>query len=323
MLHSSGGVMPLTSPDLDRAAHYRRDADWLDKAFTSDRVRVLIMRDGLPLVEGGGPPRGPSPPGSRFAGHRPLLWLGSQAALLAQSYTRIFLGLSPKGSPIFALELGSGFSLSSSPIAGLGVFEDFRSAAAGLDAFDAGCAATARALFEWHRRHGYCSACGAPSRLQEAGWKRRCEECRAEHFPRVDPVAIMLAVRNGSCLLGRQASWPRGFWSCLAGFVEPGESIEDAACRELLEEAGVRSSPANATYLFCQPWPFPASLMLGLILEADSDEIRVDPSELEAARWVSREETALIMSGGHPDIFAPPPLAVAHHVIQAWLHRTS
>jgi NAD+ diphosphatase len=322
MPQASNVQMPLSSQGLDRAGHLRRDAAWLEEAFRSDRARVLIMREGLPLVEGATPPRGSAAPGTRFSGHRPLLWLGPQASLLSRSPTRLFLGLSPKGSPVFALELEADFSLSASPVAGLGVFEDFRAAASGLDSFEAGCAATARAVFEWHRRHGFCSACGARSRIEDAGWKRRCESCGAEHFPRVDPVAIMLAVRDGSCLLGRQAAWPRGFWSCLAGFVEPGETIEEAAVRELFEESGVRASPSRASYLFCQPWPFPSSLMMGLILEADSEEIKVDPSELEAARWVSREETAMIMAGRHPEIFAPPPLAVAHHVIRAWLDRT-
>ena len=314
MPQASNVQMPLSSQGLDRAGHLRRDAAWLEEAFRSDRARVLIMREGLPLVEGASPPRGSAAPGTRFSGHRPLLWLGPQASLLSRSPTRLFLGLSPKGSPVFALELEADFSLSASPVAGLGVFEDFRAAASGLDSFEAGCAATAR--------HGFCSACGARSRIEDAGWKRRCESCGAEHFPRVDPVAIMLAVRDGSCLLGRQAAWPRGFWSCLAGFVEPGETIEEAAVRELFEESGVRASPASASYLFCQPWPFPSSLKMGLILEADSAEIKVDPSELEAARWVSREETAMIMAGRHPEIFAPPPLAVAHHVIRAWLDRT-
>src|SRR6185436_11085888 len=122
--------------------------------------------------------------------------------MLSPKATRIFLGETEKGSPVFALEMPSSFSLDSSPIAGLGVFDDFRVTAATMDAFEGGVAATARALFEWHRRHGFCSNCGARSKIEEAGWKRKCEDCEAEHFPRVDPVAIMLAVRGDKCLLG-------------------------------------------------------------------------------------------------------------------------
>jgi len=132
----------------------------------------------------------------------------------------------------------------------------------------------------------------------------------------------MLAVRGDKCLLGRQAAWPKGFWSCLAGFVEPGETLEQAAAREILEEAGVRCT-TSADYLFCQPWPFPSSLMVGLILEADGEDITVDTSELETARWFTREETASMMAGTNPEAFAPPRFAIAHHVIKAWLDRGS
>jgi NAD+ diphosphatase len=156
------------------------------------------------------------------------------------------------------------------------------------------------------------------TRMVDAGWRRFCDACRTEHFPRVDPVAIMLPVLGERCLLGRQAAWPAGFWSCLAGYVEPGETIEQAAARETFEEAGVRCS-GRAAYLFCQPWPFPSSLMVGLILEATSADIVVDASEIEAARWFSRDEAAAMLAGALPGVFAPPLLAVAHHILRAWL----
>jgi NAD+ diphosphatase len=240
--------------------------------------------------------------------------------MLTANATRLFLGETEKGSPVFALEMPSSFSLDNSLIAGLGVFEDFRVAATGLDAMEGGAAATARALFEWHRRHGFCAVCGARSRIVEAGWKRLCEDCGAEHFPRVDPVAIMLAVRGEKCLLGRQKAWRPGFWSCLAGFVEPGETIEQAAAREIFEEAGVRCT-APAEYLFCQPWPFPSSLMIGLILEADGEEITVDTSEIETARWFTRQEARAMLAGTHPEVFPPMRFAIAHHVLKAWAER--
>lgn len=301
--------IPLVASGLDRAGHRRRDAGWLEAAFASDHARVLLMKDGAPLVEGSLGQQGP----------RPILWLGPQAAMLAPRAQRVFLGETANGAPAFALDLPSSFSLSSSPIAGMGVFEDFRLAASSMSQDDASAAAVARALFEWRKRHGFCSVCGCRTELQEAGWKAKCPDCEAEHFPRVDPVAIMLAVRGDKCLLGRQAAWRPGFWSCLAGFVEPGETIEQAAARELLEEAGIIASPVSTRYLFGQPWPFPSSLMIGLIMEAQSEAITVDPGELEDARWFSREDITAMMAGAHPTLHAPPRLAVAHHILRAWL----
>ncbi len=320
-LSSAASAIPLVPAGLDRAAHHRSDPQWLDTAFASPDVQILLMREGLPLVEGSGPPSAPAQVGSRLSPGRPLLWLGAQARTLSPKATRLFLGKTVKGAPVFALELPSSFSLDASPIAGLGVFEDFRVAASAMNAFDGGAAAAARALFEWRRGHGFCAKCGATTRIEEAGWKTKCDACGMEHFPRVDPVAIMLAVRGDKCLLGRQAAWRPGFWSCLAGFVEPGETIEQAAAREIFEEAGIRCS-TRADYLFCQPWPFPSSLMIGLILEADDETITVDTSELEAARWFTREETAAMMAGANPEAFAPASFAIAHHVIKAWLERS-
>ena len=319
-LSKAAAAIPLVPAGLDRAAHHRRDPQWLEAAFNSGSARVLLMREGMLFVEGSAPPSAPLQIGAPLPPGRPLLWLGSQAGMLSPKATRIFLGETVKGSPVFALEMPSSFNLDNSPIAGLGVFDDFRAAASALDAFNGGCAATARALFEWHRRHTFCSNCGARTTIEEAGWKRKCEDCGVEHFPRTDPVVIMLAVRGDKCLLGRQKAWRPGFWSCLAGFVEPGETIEQAAAREIFEEAGVRCT-TRSDYLFCQPWPFPSSLMIGLILEADEGDITVDESELETARWFTREETASMMAGTNPDAVPPMPFAIAHHVIKAWLER--
>lgn len=159
-LSKAAADIPLVPSGLDRAAHHRRDEAWLEKAFASDAAQVLLMRDGMPLVEGSAPPSGPAQIGARLAPPRPILWLGPQAGMLSPKATRIFLGETVKGSPVFALELPSSFSLDSSPIAGLGVFEDFRAAAQGFTPFEGGAAATARAIFEWHRKHGFCANCG-------------------------------------------------------------------------------------------------------------------------------------------------------------------
>jgi len=178
--------------------------------------------------------------------------------------------------------------------------------------------AEAKAMLAWHARHRFCANCGAPTDLAEAGWKRHCPACRAEHFPRTDPVVIMLAVRGEKCLLGRSARFAAAMWSCLAGFIEPGETIEEAVRREVREEAGIVCGRVG--YFASQPWPFPMSLMIGAHAEALTTEIAVDPAELEGARWFDREEAALMLLRRHPEgLGTPPPVAIAHHIIRAWV----
>ena len=180
--------------------------------------------------------------------------------------------------------------------------------------------AEAKALLHWHARHRFCANCGQATDVVQAGWRRDCPACKAEHFPRTDPVVIMLAVRNGRCLLGRQARFAPGMWSCLAGFVEPGETIEEAVRRETREEAGIPCGEVR--YFACQPWPFPMSLMIGCHAEALAAELTVDRSELEDARWFERDEVAHMLMRRHAQGFAtPPPVAIAHHIIRAWVER--
>ncbi len=158
--------------------------------------------------------------------------------------------------------------------------------------------------------------CGQPSELGDAGWKRVCPSCSAEHFPRTDPVVIMLAVNGERCLVGRQARFPKGMWSALAGFMEPGESIEEAAARELMEEAGLVAT--KVIYHSSQPWPYPSSLMIGLIAEVADGEATPDQTELEAVRWFTRAEARDLVAGKIEGAFAPPPSAIAHHLIKTW-----
>lgn len=312
--------IPLAARPIERAAHRRLDAGWLDAAIQQEDVLVMLMQAGQPLMEGkraegvgfGVAPDGPT---------RPLVWLGPEAAKLVADAPQIFLGEDKRGAPVFALDMPTDWTLAGSPIEGVGDFEDMRAAASSLSLMEANCASTARSLFEWHRKHGFCANCGAATDIVEAGWKRACPSCGTEHFPRTDPVAIMLAVKDGKCLLGRGPGWPAGFMSCLAGFVEPGETVEQAATRELFEEAGIKADPAKAEYLFCQPWPFPSSLMVGIIVEAETTDITVDKNELAEARWFPREEIRQIMAGEHKEIFCPPPMAVAHHIMKAWAER--
>ncbi len=195
-------------------------------------------------------------------------------------------------------------------------FVDLRGAMTRLDAAEAALAATARALVNWHRTHGFCSACGAPSALYQGGWQRKCPACGAQHFPRTDPVVIMLVRRGNRVLMGRSPGWPEGMYSALAGFVEPGETPETAVRREVLEETGIRLGAVR--YLAAQPWPFPNSLMMGFLAEAESEAITLD-DELEDARWMSREEMVAVAAGLHPEIKAPRRGAIAHHLLQAWL----
>ncbi len=181
-----------------------------------------------------------------------------------------------------------------------------------------GALGEAKSLLYWHQRHRFCSNCGAPSRLAAGGWRRECDSCGAQHFPRTDPVVIMLAVRGDACLLGRQARFLAGMYSCLAGFVEPGETIEDAVRRETHEEAGIRLGRVG--YLCSQPWPFPASLMIGCVGVALDGMLVIDRQELEDARWFSRAEAALMLEGRHPDgLFCPPKMAIAHHLMRAFV----
>jgi NAD+ diphosphatase len=178
--------------------------------------------------------------------------------------------------------------------------------------------AEAKALLHWHARHRFCANCGQPTEITEGGWRRDCRACSAQHFPRTDPVAIMLTVDGDNCLLGRSARFASTMWSCLAGFVEPGEALEDAVRRETLEEAGILCGEVR--YYASQPWPFPSSLMIGCHAQALSRDIKIDTHELEDARWFSRDETAAMLQRRHPDgLSLPPPVAIAHHIIRTWL----
>ncbi len=190
-----------------------------------------------------------------------------------------------------------------------------------LDRFhasDAALYAAARSLVDWHARHGFCAVCGTATAIFRAGWGRKCPSCAAEHFPRVDPVVIMLAERGEKVLLGRQPIWPAGRYSALAGFLEVGESIEEAVRRETLEEAGVQVGPVR--YVASQPWPFPSSLMIACIGEALDETITIDAHELEDARWFSRDDVrSALARESDASFIAPPAYAIAHTLLTAWV----
>ena len=182
---------------------------------------------------------------------------------------------------------------------------------------DAAIWGTARSLLDWHARHRFCATCGSGTAPFRAGWGRQCPSCGTEHFPRTDPVVIMVAEHAGRALVGRQAAWPAGRYSALAGFLEPGESIEEAVAREIVEEAGVRVR--DVRYIASQPWPFPSQLMIACTAQADDDALMLDTTELEAAMWVTRDEVCAALAGDAAAPFvAPPPYAIAHTLLQAW-----
>lgn len=291
---------------LDRASDRREDAAWLAEQMQRDDGSCLAIWEGGVLVE-------PGPDGERLA------WLSPAMTRNAVGDDWIFLGLW-KGAPVFAVRFAEEIDPLAGPLEGLGRFMDLRTAAATLDGPEAAMAGTAKSLFDWHARHGFCAACGQRSRPEAGGWKRQCEACDTQHFPRLDPVAIMLPVYLGGdeprCLLGRQAAWPQGRMSALAGFIEPGESIEEGCAREVLEESGL--TVTAAAYHSSQPWPFPHQLMIGLICEVDTDQARPNQTELESVAWLTRTEARAVLAGRHPRIKAPFPFAIAHQLIKAW-----
>ena len=279
----------FTGAGIDRADQLRLDADALRALAAHEQARLLRLAELDPVLDEEGR----------------LLW----SRLEETQAELIFLGMdgeAPLFAPLVAME-----SL------GQRAWSVFRLLAL-MSPRDAAIWGAARSLNEWHNRHRYCGLCGAANGPFRAGWGRRCTGCGSEQFPRVDPVVIMLAEHRGRVLLARQPQYPPGRYSALAGFIEPGESIEEAVARELMEEAGVAVS--DVRYVASQPWPFPGSLMIACLARAQSDALRLDLTELEDAIWVERAgvEAAL---GGEPDapFLAPPPFAIAHTLLLRWL----
>lgn len=308
--------------DLDRSAAERRDTGALRRALAGGRT-VLPLWRGKPMVAGD-----PADGACRL-----VLVAEGDPVLQAATEAPIFLGRIEERA-VFAQDISGWMPPEPVDEAQIGAFLDptvqrhpaaaedtafreLRAVMTMLSPRDAEVAATARALLNWHRSHGYCARCGAASEIAEAGWQRRCPDCGAHHFPRTDPVVIMLITRGERVLLGRSPGWPEGMFSLLAGFVEPGETMEAAVRREVFEETAIRVGRVD--YLADQPWPFPASLMLGCRGEALSEEITVDPEEIEAARWVTRSDLLTAFSGAHPEIRPARPGAIAHFLLEAWL----
>ncbi len=290
---------------LDRAAQRREDPDWLKAAESAAAARFVVLCKDTPVLAFAEATLDPLFPRDRLEA------LGPRVETL-------FFGLDGE-APRFAVDIAPDRFEALKERADLKLIDMRSIAMQGL--FTPGlenAIGTAKALFGWHQRHRFCSHCGSPSEAASAGWKRRCPACGTEHFPRTDPVVIMLTIDGDRCLMGRGAQFPEGRYSCLAGFVEPGETIEDAVRRETFEETNIRTG--RVRYLFAQPWPFPSSLMIGCLAEATSTEITIDPNEIADARWFTRDEVRQILAGTHPQgITAPPPMAIANHIMRVFV----
>ncbi len=290
---------------LDRAAHLRTDDAKLMAMETQRDARAyVVIRDSLVVAREDG-------------GVRALLSLDEAHKLGANPGT-IFLGLRD-GAPVFGMGIADDAAEKLVNRADVTVAELRGMAMQGaIPPEELSAVAMAKSMVNWHRRHGYCANCGARTRAAQGGWRRDCPSCKAEHFPRTDPVVIMLVTSGDDCLLGRQKQFPTGMWSCLAGFVEAAETIEDAVRREVMEESGIRCD--NVRYYMTQPWPYPSSLMIGCTAQALTRDIVIDRTELEDVRWFPRAEATQMLARTHPDgLSGPHPFAIAHHLVGRWL----
>ncbi|PID35558.1 MAG: NAD(+) diphosphatase [Rhodobacterales bacterium] len=305
----------MAGGELDRAAGLRREA----QALAADKTaRGLAFWRGRVLVSGEGRGRRVE----RLPLDHPVF------SLVSPPVNRVFLGRF-RGVSLFACDLsdwepeqGTEDLTPWDDVAVPGValdahFVDFRTVFSCVGPGEGEAMATGRSLFEWHRLHQFCAQCGEKTVIGDAGWRRDCPSCARQHFPRVDPVVIMLVLRGNSVLMGRSPGWPEGMISLLAGFVEPGETLEAAVRREVFEEAGIRIGAVRL--LTSQPWPDPSSLMIGAVAQAESEEIVLDPKELDHAEWLRREEVLAMFAGQHPRFRKPRTGTIAGAMARLWL----
>jgi NAD+ diphosphatase len=290
---------------IDRVAERRLDTAWLASCLNDSRTRGYVIGGELIVLKKGGDIHDPG-------------FTADEARALAPATESVFLGLAG-GAARFGFGIAQASAEALKERSDLFVIDLRSIAIQGLVPPEhLPPLAEAKAMLHWHARHRFCSNCGVKTDMVDAGWKRACPSCKVEHFPRTDPVVIMLAVRGDKGLLGRSGRFAATMWSCLAGFVEPGEAIEDAVRRETMEEAGIKCG--RVKYLFSQPWPFPMSLMIGCHAEALNDDIRMDDNELVDARWFTKDEMAAMLMRQHPEkLTTPPPVAIAHHIIRDWV----
>lgn len=308
---------------LDRAAELRGDNLSLEQSMSLEKAQTIVLWRGKPLVMGEG-----LDTLVRLAMDHPVL--------VDHTLPPILLGREEDGTLIFACDISSwqpealdqdklGQFLDTSvqqhpDLPDDYSFAELRRIMAHLSPRDAELSATAKAISSWHISHRFCARCGHESEMAMSGWQRNCPACGTPHFPRTDPVVIMLITRGNSVLMGRSPGWPEGMYSLLAGYIEPGETMEAAVRREVYEEAGIQVGAVS--YLASQPWAFPSSLMMGCHGEAKTDDIRIDPEEIEDAMWVPREEMLQAMAGQHPVLLPARKGAIAHFLLHNWLADT-
>lgn len=297
-LHALNPNLFATEP-LDRASMKRTNPDWL-RARLADPISMMIpLWRGDPLVTG-----------------EKAAWLSAAARDEFGGAETVFLGLRGEIAH-FAIDASRAATPAQAPFADIGEYLPLRDAAGRLAADDIAMIGQGRWLFDWHNRNQHCANCSHQTRMGEGGAKRICTNCNAEHFPRTDPVAIVLATHEDACLLGRGPHFPPGFLSALAGFVEAAETPEECAVRELYEEAGVTLT--DVSYQFSQPWPFPASLMLGFLATAQDRTLTLDVAEIEEAQWVEKSEIRLLIDGKErEDLRLPPDFTIARQLIERW-----
>ena len=306
--------MPIANPNfftgnpLQRISEKRGDKAWLQEQLDLPDAKLIPLWRGHPLIE---MPREPDDQAQP-------LWLNPAARSEFASDARVILLGYHGAAPYFAIDASaSGSSAETAPFSDLGAYRSLRDVADSLAREDLAILGQALWILDWHRRHQFCANCGSRSEMRLGGVSRHCTECETDHFPRTDPVAIVLVTYGDTCLLGRGVKFPPNFFSALAGFLEPGETLEECAVRETYEEAGVRVD--NVRYIFSQPWPFPSSLMVGFLAEAEDQELTLDPTEIAEARWVSKEEIRSLISGERrDDLWIPPKFAIARQLLEVW-----
>jgi NAD+ diphosphatase len=300
-------MIAFSGSSLDRASDKRVDAAELAAMRRDTRARVLPLWKLQPLLLGAG--------NGTEAAELGFLDGDLASGLGASDAIEVFLGLEGE-TPYFARDISALPDPLAASLASLGHFRDARSAAALLSARDSAILGQAKALIDWHNRHGFCAQCGAETAPADGGYRRICPRCKAEHFPRTDPAVIMLVTAGDHCLLGRNRRFAGGHYSTLAGFIEPGETIEEAVRREVHEEVRIRVGRVD--YFASQPWPFPSNLMIGCYAEADTREIEVDGNEILAARWFDRSTVKRLLNGESNDVMLPRRDAIAFHLIRKW-----
>ena len=291
----------ITNPLVRHSAE--RDPEALANAAKDPKSALVLLAGDLPVLRSGEPGTSLLPVSTldNLPAHREQVFLGILvdrpviATLAAPDTAELF-----QENPAYTVT-----DLRSIAVRGL------------VPAEELGILAMAKSILDWHNRHRFCANCGAPTQAAQAGFRRDCSACGAQHFPRTDPAVIMLITRGDKCLMGRQPRFAEKMYSCLAGFLEPGETIEDAVRRETFEEAGIRVGEIR--YLASQPWPFPSNIMIGCVGEALSEEITFDREELEDARWFTKDDVRRMLEGTHDDFAAPSPIAIANHLLREWI----